>query len=115
MLEDSKEAKEWLGRQALLKDTAPPKSTADPPPKATTSAIDALFGADSEPSTSTAAFNSTATPAKPTSPPAPTPKPAPAKGGPRKKGGGGLGALAASLGKPAKLNTLEKSKLDWNK
>lgn len=26
-----------------------------------------------------------------------------------------MGALAASLAKPAKLNTLEKSKLDWNK
>lgn len=33
---------------------------------------------------------------------------------PMRRKGGGLAALAAA-GKPAKLNTLEKSKLDWNK
>ncbi|MCO5589616.1 hypothetical protein L7F22_043584 [Adiantum nelumboides] len=36
--------------------------------------------------------------------------------GPRRKKGGGLAAMsAAATGKPDKLNTLEKSKMDWTK
>lgn len=112
VLEDSKEAKEWLARQALLKDTPTPKSTAAPPAStAPTSAIDALFGAENSSTTAAPSASTSTADDKP----APPPKSAPPKAGPRKKAGGGLGALAASLGKPAKLNTLEKSKLDWNK
>lgn len=123
MIEDSKEAQDWLAKQkALGLPTTPSSSSAAAPsaaaPIASTSAIDALFGIDGSTSTDTppVASTSTSPSAEPPAPVAPTPAPAPkAAPGPKKKKGGGLGALAASLGKPAKLNTLEKSKLDWNK
>lgn len=73
-------------------------------------AEDALFGgADTGPES----FTPTASVPAPTLAPVEPPKP---KAGPPKRAkSGGLSSLAASLGKPAKLNTLEKSKLDWNK
>lgn len=37
------------------------------------------------------------------------------KAAPPRRAKGGLAGLAAGLGKPPKLNTLEKSKVDWNK
>lgn len=37
------------------------------------------------------------------------------KAAPPRRAKGGLAGMAAGLGKPPKLNTLEKSKLDWNK
>ncbi|GAA6011992.1 hypothetical protein JCM11491_000128 [Sporobolomyces phaffii] len=86
---------------------APPRAAADP----TTASIDALFGPDDSTSTP-----STAAPPVDSSAPTPAPAPAPAPAKRKRAGGGGLGAMAASLGvgaKPAKLNTLEKSKLDW--
>ncbi|GAA6064260.1 hypothetical protein JCM10212_002587 [Sporobolomyces blumeae] len=100
-----------------------PRSTAP-------SSIDALFGPEADPvaskepdsSTSTTTTTATATTAMTTTT-APRAEatdadrpPPPRK---RKAPGGGLGALASSLGvgpgaKPPKLNTLEKSKLDWD-
>lgn len=126
VLEDSKEAQDWLAKQkALGLPTTPSSSSLSaqstaPAPTAPTSAIDALFSLDdSAPASGTPPVASTSTSSSTTEPPAPVvPTPAPAlkpAPGPKKKKGGGLGALAASLGKPAKLNTLEKSKLDWNK
>lgn len=54
---------------------------------------------------SIASANSIATSSRPLPPP-----------GPRRKKGGGLAAMsAAATGKPDKLNTLEKSKMDWTK
>ncbi|GAA5925791.1 Swc5p [Sporobolomyces koalae] len=90
-------------------------------PDPTTASLDALFGPDT--SLPTSAPPLTSAEPDPLKPPAPTSAaaaaaPLPPAGGPRrKKAGGGLGAMAASMGvgvKPAKLNTLEKSKLDWN-
>ena len=60
--------------------------------------------AESVPST-TASAKSIANSSRPLPPP-----------GPRRKKGGGLAAMsAAATGKPDKLNTLEKSKMDWTK
>ncbi|ORY84152.1 bucentaur or craniofacial development-domain-containing protein [Leucosporidium creatinivorum] len=123
VLEDSKEAQDWLAKQKALGLPTTPSSSSAPAaaaaPIASTSAIDALFGpdsssADTPPVASTSTSTSAAPPASAESALAPAPAPKGAAG-PKKKKGGGLGALAASLGKPAKLNTLEKSKLDWNK
>ncbi|GAA5963373.1 hypothetical protein JCM21900_000585 [Sporobolomyces salmonicolor] len=129
----SAEAQAWL---ALHPDSASAKpsqlatsasSSAAPAAKdPTTSALDALFGPDSvDPGAPASTTHQPAPEASSSASPAPastsasasvsaSPAPGP-KGGPRKKAAGGLGALAASLGvgKPAKLNTLEKSKLDW--
>ncbi len=83
-------------------------------PKEKPTTIDALFGGDSASSTSATPSASTSAP-PPTDAAAPAPKPA-LSGAPKRKKAGGLAAMAASLsGKPAKLSTLEKSKLDWNK
>lgn len=113
---NSQEAQNYF---ALHPSEKPSTSNSTPSlvkPDPTTSSLDALFGPDS--SSITPASNSEppldADTSKSASP-APPPVPAPAAG--RKKKAGGLGAMAASLGvggKPAKLNTLEKSKLDWN-
>ena len=75
-----------------------------------------LFDNDSNPSTSSA-IPSTSASAPPPSGPTTTAAHKPAfSGAPKRKKAGGLAAMAASLGgKPAKLSTLEKSKLDWNK
>ncbi|BGP25094.1 craniofacial development protein 1 [Rhodotorula toruloides] len=76
------------------------------------STLDALFGPVTTTSAAPDASSTAASPA-----PAPSSKPAPSAGGaPKRKKVGGLAGVAASLGvgKPAKLNTLEKSKLDWN-
>lgn len=96
-------------------------TNAAPAKDPTAAALDALFGPE-DPSTATAAVPSPAAPstaAAPTTSSAPVPPPAAKR---RKTGGagGGLSGMAASLGvggaggKPAKLNTLEKSKLDWS-
>lgn len=89
---------------------APPAPTENNPPTTSTS-LDALFG-PSPPDPAPAPSPSAAAPA-----PAPEEKSAPAAP-PRRRAGGGLAGMAASLGvgkKPAKLNTLEKSKLDWDR
>ncbi|GAA6005911.1 Swc5p [Rhodotorula paludigena] len=93
---------------------APPSSAPASKPDPTAASLDALFGSE-DPSTAASSSSTTAAPAPPASLP---PKPAPP---PKRKapsaGGGGLAEMAATLGvgqKKAKLNTLEKSKLDWN-
>ncbi|KAK4047149.1 hypothetical protein OIV83_005601 [Microbotryomycetes sp. JL201] len=105
---DSEEAKNWLATQ---KQTQPKPShqTAAASTDATTNSIEnqmAFSQSEHHPATS-----ETATPESAVLPPPPAAKPA----GRRPKPSGGLNALAAQLKKPAKLNTLEKSKLDWNK
>ncbi|GAA5912110.1 hypothetical protein JCM5296_000797 [Sporobolomyces johnsonii] len=129
----SAEAQAWLALHPESASAKPsqlaPSASSSATPAAkdpTTSSLDALFGPDSaDPCPPTSAPNPPAPEASSSASPAPastsasasaSPAPGP-KGGPRKKAAGGLGALAASLGvgKPAKLNTLEKSKLDWNK
>lgn len=87
---------------------AAPAAPTDP----TTASLDALFGPSSSPADPPAAFSSSSTA------PAPAPAPAPSRAPPKRKAGGGLAGMAATLGvgkKPAKLNTLEKSKLDWDR
>ncbi|KAJ1025116.1 hypothetical protein NDA16_002622 [Ustilago loliicola] len=62
------------------------------------------------PASCSAPITSTASKSSPTVAPASRPAP-----GPRRKKGSSLAALsAAATSKPTKLNTLEKSKLDWN-
>ncbi|BGP40553.1 hypothetical protein JCM10449v2_004515 [Rhodotorula kratochvilovae] len=118
----SDEAQAYLATHPLRSTTtssssAPPAASsaaaaapaAPAPSDPTTSSLDALFGPSSA-SDSPAPATSSASPA-PTAP-APAARPPP-----KRKAGGGLAGMAASLGvgkKPAKLNTLEKSKLDWN-
>ncbi|GAA5999773.1 hypothetical protein JCM10207_005903 [Rhodosporidiobolus poonsookiae] len=106
----SAEAQAWLARYPSASATSTGKPSAAPPASSTTtSSLDALFGPS--PSSSSSA---------PVPPPAsaevPKPAPRPAGGAPKRKAGGRLAAAAAKLGvgKAAKLNTLEKSKLDWN-
>uniref|UniRef100_A0A0K3CGP8 SWR1-complex protein 5 n=1 Tax=Rhodotorula toruloides TaxID=5286 RepID=A0A0K3CGP8_RHOTO len=93
--------------------TSQPSGSASAPSDPTSSSLDALFGPDTSTSATPDAPSASASPA-----PVPAPsKPAPPAGGaPKRKKAGGLAGVAASLGvgKPAKLNTLEKSKLDWN-
>ncbi|GAA5893689.1 BCNT domain-containing protein [Sporobolomyces salmoneus] len=117
---NSQEAKNYF---ALHPESSTSTSSATNPPAAQpsdTSSLDALFGPETTPSTSA----STSTQKEesepiPSVPPPSKPPTLSGGGAPKRKkaGGGGLGAMAASLGvggKPAKLNTLEKSKLDWN-
>ncbi|GAA5990820.1 hypothetical protein JCM5350_005127 [Sporobolomyces pararoseus] len=129
---DSQEARNYfaLHPEALnsSSSTSSPASTIPPKPSDPTSySLDALFGPESESNTTPSATNNngesvssaSASPAPPLSKPPSAARPSgpPAAANKRKKAGGGLGAMAASLGvgsKPAKLNTLEKSKLDWN-
>ncbi|GAA5864217.1 hypothetical protein JCM3774_001259 [Rhodotorula dairenensis] len=109
--------------------TAPP-----PPPLPTVDPLDALFGPD----TTSAATASTCSATSQAEPPAHPPAAATTSSEPggslppaakrlktggagrggKRGGGGGLAGMAAALGvagaKPAKLNTLEKSKLDWS-
>ncbi|KWU42031.1 hypothetical protein RHOSPDRAFT_36444 [Rhodotorula sp. JG-1b] len=98
---------------------APAPSTAAKPTDPTTASLDALFGPESEPSTSTATSTSGSAGPAGSNPPKPKPEAAPLPAAKRRKtgkGGGGLAGMAAAMGvggKPAKLNTLEKSKLDW--
>lgn len=103
-MEDSEEARVWREAQAFKGIPAVvPAQMGDSKGKgpAAPSAEDALFGvADSE----AAAL-----------PPPKAPTLPPPKQAPPKRAKGGLSALSASLSKPPKLNTLEKSKLDWNK
>ncbi|KAK4699496.1 hypothetical protein P7C70_g6764, partial [Phenoliferia sp. Uapishka_3] len=107
VLEDSEEAKVWLAKQKSLPPASIAKSLPDLKGKGpSTSAEDALFGGAEEPTDHT-----NITPTPPIAPLEPL-KPKP---GPKRAKSGGLSSLAASLGKPAKLNTLEKSKLDWKK
>lgn len=71
---------------------------------ATPSASAASSASSSAPTTNTAP--------KPASAPTPSSRPQP---GPRRKKGSSLAALSAAVtSKPTKLNTLEKSKLDWD-
>lgn len=111
VLEDSEEAKKWLAQQAL-KPTSTTSSSVKGKgvaiPSTSTLAEDALFGESSSTSTSTPPIATATTEVASTS------TPIPAKIGPPKRAKGGLASLA-SLSKPPKLNTLEKSKLDWNK
>lgn len=83
-------------------------------PKEKPSTLDSLFGDESTPAAASTIASTSAPPLPPTaSTSAPTPAPS---GAPKRRKAGGLAAMAASLGgKPAKLTTLEKSKLDWNK
>ncbi|KAI5481013.1 craniofacial development protein 1 [Pseudohyphozyma bogoriensis] len=107
VLADSDEAKTWLAKQATLPSTAstpaPLTPADDDKGKGKASSLDALFGPESDSATSAPV------------PAEDKPEPPKPKAGPPKRAKGGLGALAASLAKPAKLNTLEKSKMDWNK
>ncbi|GAA5863007.1 hypothetical protein JCM8547_003646 [Rhodosporidiobolus lusitaniae] len=127
---DSAEGQAWLARYPSASSTSTGKPATAPtlstssssttaPSASATSSIDALFG--SAPSTIDTPAPSASSSSSSLPPPVPAPteafKPA-LTGGPRKrKTGGGLAAAAAKLGvgKPARLNTLEKSKLDWNK
>ncbi|BGP55881.1 hypothetical protein JCM8202_002307 [Rhodotorula sphaerocarpa] len=120
----SAEAQAYFGRNSTA--AAPGQLSSDPKSAApakdpTAAALDALFGPE-DPSSTTAAVPSPAAPstaAAPITSSAPVPPPAAKR---RKTGGAGgsLSGMAASLGvagaggKPAKLNTLEKSKLDWS-
>ncbi|GAA5843607.1 hypothetical protein JCM9279_000806 [Rhodotorula babjevae] len=82
------------------------------PQDPTTASLDALFGPSSSSADPPAASSSSTAPSA-----APGPAPAPSRAPPKRKAGGGLAGMAATLGvgkKPAKLNTLEKSKLDWD-
>ena len=80
-------------------------------PKNKPSALSSLFCDEPAPSTSAASTLAPPPTAAATAAPAPAPS-----GAPKRRKVGGLAAMAASLGgKPAKLTTLEKSKLDWNK
>ncbi|KAK4048250.1 hypothetical protein OIO90_005869 [Microbotryomycetes sp. JL221] len=122
--EDSEEAKKWLATRLPKRDaTGGTKqsggdSTALQPDKidttirnSTTSSSTSGNGsaADTQlstkdrhdPSASTTISKSLSTPSS--------------TGAPKRPKSGGLNALAAQLKKPSKLNTLEKSKLDWNK
>lgn len=84
-------------------------------PEQKPSNITSLFGDDPTSSTSSAAPSASTSAPPPSDPTTAPPKPA-LSGAPKRKKAGGLAAMAASLGgKPAKLSTLEKSKLDWNK
>lgn len=113
---DSQEAQNYFALHPELSSKPAPSSPSKPASSdPTTSSLDALFGPETTPTNT-----STPTSAEPSNPPesaAPPPRPAASAPKRKKAGGGGLGAMAASLGvgsKPAKLNTLEKSKLDWN-
>lgn len=64
----------------------------------------------------TSSLSSSASPATssaPASAPAPAPAPRPPPPGPRRKKQSKLASLAASSDAPKKMNTLEKSKMDW--
>lgn len=106
---DSPEAVAYFASRPATAQAVPASSSAS---TAASASLDALFGPD-EPAP--ASVSKSASPA-----PVPQPPPAPPKpsggGAPvrRKAGGGGLAAMSASLAKPPKLNTLEKSKMDWN-
>jgi len=113
---NSQEAQNYfaLHPESSSSSTLPAPKPSDP----ITSSLDALFGPESN--TSSSITSAQPDPSSSTASPAPAPTLKPLSGPPKRKkvgGGGGLGAMAASLGvgsKPAKLNTLEKSKLDWN-
>ncbi|GAA5948037.1 hypothetical protein JCM3765_007080 [Sporobolomyces pararoseus] len=125
---DSQEARNYftLHPEALSSSSStssPAPTVTSKPSDPTTSSLDALFGPESESTTTPSANNNNESVSSSSASPAPSlsKPPSVAPTGPpankRKKAGGGLGAMAASLGvgsKPAKLNTLEKSKLDWN-
>ncbi|GAA5896825.1 hypothetical protein JCM8208_007101 [Rhodotorula glutinis] len=86
-------------------------SSSSAPRDPTTASLDALFGPSAD---EPAASSSSTAPALAS---APAPAPPPSRAPPKRKAGGGLAGMAATLGvgkKPAKLNTLEKSKLDWD-
>ncbi|KAL8277130.1 hypothetical protein RQP46_010458 [Phenoliferia psychrophenolica] len=110
VLADSDEAKAWLAKQPKPKQSLPPPPPPQPSSSATTAtakgkaAEDALFGSSADNDSPSLSLPSPIDAA-------PKPKAAP----PKRAKSGGLSSLAASLSKPAKLNTLEKSKLDWNK
>lgn len=111
VLENSDEAKNWLLLQEkerlLFKNGKGKSSTPLSTPKSQeTSAMDSLFGGEEE---STA--NSTSPVVTVPLVVEPVTKP---KLGPPKRAKGGLAAMVANSKQP-KLNTLEKSKLDWNK
>ncbi|GAA6043487.1 hypothetical protein JCM8097_000738 [Rhodosporidiobolus ruineniae] len=135
VLRSSAEAQAWLARYPKATATSTGKPAAAPAPSASTSTASAAAASASAPAASAATSSSldalfgpssgsSASPAptpvaSSSSAPAPAPQPGPPKlgGAPKRKAGGGLAAAAAKLGvgkKPAKLNTLEKSKLDWN-
>lgn len=95
--EDSPEAIAYFSNLSASKPTPPAPSTPTP----STSAIDALFGDSTEPSSA------------PSTSTVPAPAPPPPKAAPRRPKSS-LSSLASSLAKPSKLNTLEKSKLDWS-
>ncbi|KAM0791580.1 hypothetical protein ACM66B_006024 [Microbotryomycetes sp. NB124-2] len=115
--QDSDEAKKWLATQLPKKSYL--KRTLDETTLSSSLTQQATSTSSSAPttkpsssssapaiaSTSVVTSESAAPPSKPTLAPPRRPKAA----------GGGLNALAAQLKKPPKLNTLEKSKLDWNK
>ncbi|GJN90925.1 hypothetical protein Rhopal_003939-T1 [Rhodotorula paludigena] len=123
----SAEAQAFFARQprSAPKPAAPSPGTSAPAPSSsapaskpdpTTASLDALFG----PEVPSAAASSSSTAAPSSAAPASLP-PQPASLPPKRKApgaaGGGLAGMAATLGvgqKKAKLNTLEKSKLDWN-
>ncbi|GAA6055323.1 hypothetical protein JCM3770_005284 [Rhodotorula araucariae] len=123
VLRSSAEAQAYLATHPLSPSSSsaplPAKSStvaAPAHPDPTSASLDALFGpspgADPSGAPIPALSSSSALPAPSTSAPAPAARPPP-----KRKAGGGLAGMAASLGvgkKPAKLNTLEKSKLDWN-
>ncbi|BGP16697.1 hypothetical protein JCM10213_009113 [Rhodosporidiobolus nylandii] len=112
------EAQAWLARYPKASSTSTGKPAAPAPAAPSTSintapsSLDALFGPSSaepaHPAPATTGPSGEATKAGP---------PPKLGGAPKRKAGGGLAAAAAKLGvgKPAKLNTLEKSKMDWNK
>jgi hypothetical protein len=96
--EDSDEAKAWLAQRERQAGGAKDDSRGTRPssPKEVTSSE---------------------SPRPPPPPPASTgtPAPAPEKRKPPAKRKSSLASLAASAQKPKKINTLEKSKLDWQK
>ncbi|KAM0752904.1 BCNT-domain-containing protein [Meredithblackwellia eburnea MCA 4105] len=120
VLETSEEAKRWLAKQgkknevssaAGEKPNGQPGSSTENKTSGIPSA-DALFGPeDITPSTGSAP-SSSSTPQNPITTTSDSLKP---KLAPKRAKAGGLAGMAAALAKPAKLNTLEKSKLDWNR
>lgn len=112
VLEDSEEAKNWLllqEKERLLSKNGKGKSTIPlvEPKSQETRAMDSLFGGEEESSSTTSAPVVASVPLVVE----PAIKP---KAGPPKRAKGGLAAMVANSKQP-KLNTLEKSKLDWNK
>lgn len=109
VLEDSEEAKNWLllqEKERLLSKNGKAKATVEPKTQES-SAIDSLFGGEEEP------ISTTSTPVASVPLVVVVEKEKP-KLGPPKRAKVGLAAMVANSKQP-KLNTLEKSKLDWNK